>query len=317
MIAKLTRLHLNTKTNSFFVQKKLKKLIKLIKQSSVKILVYVLLIEFAFVFIFPYIYMIVNSIKSPLDFIDASSVYVVKYPTLKYYKELMDNTYFNYGNLLKYTIFSSVTSALGQVISCSFAAYGLARFKFPGRKIIYVLIILTLIIPPQIFLIPLFLQFSKIGLMDTFLPIIGPSFLAGGLKGSLFILIFIQSYLAMPKELEESARIDGCGAVGTFWKIIFPNIKPAILVTAILSILWHWNDYFEPTVYFRNPNKYFLASGFTWLSKNGGQFYMTGNNELVNPIAMAAAVLVLLPLIVMYLIMQKRFMESVEHTGMK
>src|SRR5439155_25841025 len=140
--------------------------------------------------------------------------------------------------------------AFGQVLSCSFLAYGLAPLRFPGREPLFLLVLFTFLIPPQTIIIPLFILYRHLGWIDTFYPFIVPSFLGHGLQGALFILVFRQFFKGLPSELEDAASIDGANPFRTFFQIMLPLARPAILVVLLFSLVWHWNDYFEPTMFF-------------------------------------------------------------------
>ncbi len=277
------------------------------------VIVYMLLTGFAFVFLFPFLHMFITAIKHPIDLLNVNTKWIVKNPDWRNFRLAFDEL--DYLNGLKNSIIVVVFSGIGQVLSCSFVAYGLARYKFKGKKVIFSLIILSIIIPPQIFIIPLFVQYSKLGFIDTFLPIILPGFFSLGLKGSLFTFIFLQFFKGLPKELEEAARIDGCNPVAIYWKIILPISTSAILVTAILSLVWHWNDYFEPSIFLQTPSMGVLSMSIKRVME-GRHFYVSSDGNMVNPLGMAGATLIILPVFTIFLFLQKKFMAGVERTGL-
>lgn len=278
-----------------------------------KVAMYSLLIGMTFVFLFPFLYMFTTSIKQPIDLMDMTTKWLVRNPNWTNYEEAIDLMY--YWRALRSSIGVSLVSAIGQVLSCSFIAYGIARFKFPGKNVIFFMVIFSLIIPPQVLVIPLYIQYSNLGMMDTYLPIILPCFVGMGLRGGLFIFIFVQFYKGLPLELEEAARIDGCGVLRTYWNIILPVSKSSILVTSILSIVWHWNDYFEPSVFLMTPEKSLLSLAIKQIMSIK-QIYIAASGALVNPMGMAGALLSVLPLVIMYLVLQKQFMAGVERSGL-
>jgi multiple sugar transport system permease protein len=287
---------------------------KQISQTILKILVYILLIEFMFVFIFPFLYMFTNSLKSPLHLADMSSKWLVRNPQWDNYREAMDKMFYWRG--LKNNLIVVISAALGQILSCSFIAYGLARFKFPGRNLIFGLIIFSLIIPPQVLVIPLYIQYSNLGMLDTFWPIILPTFFGMGLKGGLFIFIFRQFFKSLPRELEEAARIDGCSTFRTYANIVLPLAKSSILVTAILSVVWHWNDSFQPSIYLMVPERSLLSMSLNLLMTNVKNVFQTAGGTIVSPLGMAGAILIILPLFIMYIFLQRKFTQGIERTGL-
>ncbi|MEZ0537448.1 carbohydrate ABC transporter permease [Caldicellulosiruptoraceae bacterium PP1] len=287
---------------------------KKISQLIINFLIYFLLIDFAFVFIFPFIYILTNALKSPYDLTDISTKWIVKSPSLNNFKQAL--VQLEYWSCLRNTIIITLISALGQVISCAFVAYGLARYKFRGNNLIFSIVIFSLVIPPEVLVIPLYIQYSKMHWLNTFLPIIIPCFFGMGLRGGLFIFIFRQFFKGLPKELEEAARIDGYNGINIFFKIVLPISKPSILVTTILSIVWHWNDVFEPSVYMTVPEKSVLSMALANIMRNRAYLFVTSGGEVISPLAMAGSLLIVLPLLLIYFIVQKQFMAGIERTGL-
>lgn len=280
-----------------------------------RIFVYCLLIDLSFVFLYPFIYMITTSLKTPPDLLNF---------TIKWIPTSMAWQNYAYGIVgLKYwehfynSAVSSLFSVLGQVLACSFVAYGFARIKFPGREALFMLAMFTLLVPPQTVIIPLFIQYKAMGWMDTFAPIIVPAFFAGGLRGALFIFIFRQLFRNLPWELEDAARVDGCGSFRVYWKIILPLTTPAVVVTVLLSLVWHWNDFFEPNIYLTSEDKYTLPMMLPRLYQSLNETAATHGMETFGlPTVMAATFLVIVPLLLVYLFLQKYFIQGVERTGL-
>ena len=286
--------------------------LKWLGSKIVNLVIYALLLEIIFIFLYPYLYMLVNSLKFEVDLNDLTRQWVIEKFNFDTYTTVLKNI--NYFEGLKVNLVISLACAAGHVLSAAFIAYGLARFDFPGKNIIFGLVIFALIVPPQIFCIPLYVQYSKWGWVKTLAPIIVPTFFGFGLKGGLFIFIFRQYYIGLHKSYEEAARLEGLGEVSIFFRIVLPISSSSILVTSILSIVWHWNDYFEPTFFLKgkvqmlsqllaglNVNKYVLATAY---------------GKAINPWALAGCVLATLPLLVIFLIFQKRFIQGVENSGL-
>ena len=211
-------------------------------------LTYLVLIDVAFVFLFPVFYMISTSLKSAQDLADATVYWIPRSPAWENY--LLGFRALDFLPALRNSLASTVPAAFGQVLSCSFIAYGLARMRFPGREPLFLLVLFTFLIPPQTIIIPLFILYRHLGWIDTFYPFIVPSFLGHGLQGALFILVFRQFFRGLPSELEDAASIDGANPFRTFFQIMLPLARPAILVVLLFSLVWHWNDYFEPMMFF-------------------------------------------------------------------
>jgi len=184
----------------------------------------------------------------------------------------------------------------------------------------------SFLVPPQTLLVPLFQQFSNFGWINTFWPFIVPSALGHGLKGALFVLIFIQFFFRLPSVLEEAARIDGASAFRTFYQIMLPLARPAMLVVFLFSVVWHWNDVFYSNLYLRFPKYYNLSQTLGLFNGVGAAQFQAATAGLSNSQTigaaptllnqvMAASLLTILPMLVMYLFTQRYFVESVERTG--
>lgn len=285
----------------------------------VRIFMYVLLLDLAVVFLYPFFYMIVTSIKSPQDLTDSSVVWIVNKVYIQNYK--LAYTTLNYTSTLLRTVLYCLVATVGHVIVCSFTGYGFARFKFKGKGFMFFLLLLAMVVPVQTIIIPQYLLYIKIGIGNGFAPLIIPTWFGYGLRGALFIFIFRQFYLSLPKALEEAAAIDGCSPIKTFFRVAFPASSSSIIVCTVLSIVWHWNDYYEPGIYLTEhsqkllpmllPNVYRLmksASGSELLSNGAEAMYTEG-------VVMAATFLVVLPVLIFYLVFQKQFRKGIETSG--
>lgn len=280
---------------------------------------YILLFDLCLVFLFPFLYMMIVSLKTPdelgnitIKWIPRSfhiHNYVIAFNALRYPKGLLNS------------IFVTVTSTIGHIVFCSCIAYGFARFKFPFRNKLFMLLVLTMIIPVQTIIVPLYMQYSTYKFINTYLPLIVPTFFGFGLKGGIFVFIFRQFFLGLPYELEDAARIDGCNSLKTFRSIVLPSSATAILVTTILSIVWHWNDYFEPVIYLSSSNNWTLPSMLPTMYDmiyGSGSLAGAGDAELVfnEAVALAGTVMVILPILIVYLVLQRKFMQGIERTGL-
>lgn len=278
----------------------------------VNIIIYILLIEFAFVFLYPFIYLILNSLKYDYEVIDATKQWIITEVNWNNYIQAFKKL--DYMNSLKNTLIIVLGSTLGHVISCSLAGYGLARFKFKGANAIFVFAMLSLIIPPSLMIMPLHIQFSKMGLMGTYWAIILPSWLGFGLKGGLYVFLFRQFFKSMPISYEEAAKIEGCSQLKIYTRIMLPLSRTTILVVSILSCVWHWNDYFEPNAYLDGSTA-ILTQQISAVA-SATETVTSASGASINMIALAACMLVILPLIVIYFIFQKQFMQGIEFTGL-
>lgn len=284
-----------------------------------RLVMYILLLDLAVVFLYPFLYMVVTSIKSPQDLTDSSVVWIVnKFYTPNY--KLAYNTLNYTGTLIRTILYCLVTTA-AHIIVCAFTGYGFARFKFKGKGFLFFLLILAMVIPVQTIIIPQYLLYIKLGIGNGFAPLIIPTWFGYGLRGALFIFIFRQFYLSLPKALEEAAAIDGCSPIKTFFRVAFPASYSSIIVSIVLSIVWHWNEYYEPGIYLTEPSQKLLpmllpnvyrlmkaASGSELLSNGAAEMYTEG-------VVMAATFLVVVPVLIFYLSFQKQFRKGIETSG--
>lgn len=290
-----------------------------------RIVLYLLLINMAFIFLYPFLYMVVMSLKSYSDLIDSSVTWILN--SFHYQNYVIAYEVLDYGPKLLNSVFVTVLATAGHIFSCSLAGYAFARYQYKYVKRLFLLVIMAMVIPIQTLIIPIYMFFSRTGMLNTYIPLILPTFFGYGLKGALFIFLYRQFYLSLPKSLEEAASIDGCGPIRTYLRIAFPSASSSTLVCVVLSMVWHFNDFFEPSMYIRRQEKYLLPQTLPSIynlleqmaQKPGGtglQVSLADIKEVYNyALVMASAVLVILPLIIAYFIMQRWFMEGIERSG--
>ncbi len=209
------------------------------------------------------------------------------------------------------TLWIAALSVVGTVLSSSLVAYGFARIRFKGRGVLFAIMLATMMIPFPVLMVPLFSIFRWIGdytplqMLGTLRPLWLPAWF-----GSAFnIFLLRQFYMTIPNELSEAARIDGCSDLGIWWRIILPLSKPALAVVALFTFLSAWNNFLGPLIYVQDPEQYTLSLGLqVFQSSHGG----TQWNLL-----MAASLLILLPVIVLFFLAQKTFIQGIATTGMK
>lgn len=277
---------------------------------------YALLIAIGFVYLQPLLFMFVSSIKSPDDLLNPMVQWVPNELYLGNY--IRSFRVLDYPNTLLASILISVVPSVLQTFVASLVGYGLARYRFWGKPIIFVLILATFIIPPQNTVIPQMLTYRNLGLLGDPLALILPALLGQGYRSAIFILIFYQSFASLPKVLEESARLDGASDLRIFFTVAMPSALPAYIVSLIFSIVWYWNETFLTVIY--------LEGGVMTLPMQLSQFTQAYENlfppnvvsiteRLNEAVKMAGTFLNILPLLVMYFILQRWFVESVEMTG--
>ena len=293
-----------------------------IVQILVQIFCYILLISLAFVFLFPFLYMLITSVKSYDDLIDTSVKWVVNEFHFRNYQLAFEEL--DYLSHLSNSMLVAVVSTLGHLISCSMAGYAFARYPYRYVQRLFLVVLATMIVPIQSLIVPMYIVFVRLGMLDTFLPLIVPTFLGAGLKSGLFIFLFRQFFLTLPKSLEEAASIDGCGSIQTFVRIALPSASNSLLVCTVLSLVWHYNDFYEPGLYLRKSELYLLpqvlpniANLIEQMNKGEGNAALAAalKEDYHLGLIMASCVLALLPLLILYFVLQRWFMEGIEHSG--
>ncbi len=290
------------------------------KHIIVRIFYYLVLCSLSFVFLYPFIKMIVTSFMSDADLINIVVKWIPEGLRWENYEVAFEQL--DYLRYLKNSLLVSGVATVGHLLSCSFVGYGFARYNFRLKGPLFALVILSMLVPIQTIIFPLYMQFANWGWTDSYLPLLVPTFFGYGLNGAFFIFLFRQFFSGLPKEMEEAARIDGCGPLRTFFRIMLPMSKSTILVGTVLSFVWHWNDYFEPSIYVRSVHKQLLPSKLPALyelvnTEEAMELVEEMGAFTINEaIIMAATVLVILPLLIVYAFLQKQFMEGVERSGL-
>jgi ABC-type glycerol-3-phosphate transport system permease component len=203
------------------------------------------------------------------------------------------------------TILVTLLAMAGQIFSASLVAFGFARLRFPGRDVLFVVLLATLMIPYHVTLIPTFVLFRILGWLDTYAPLIVPYWLGGG---AFYVFLLRQFYMRLPLELDDAARIDGAHTFQIYWRVILPQAGPALGVVAIFTFLGHWNDFFNPLIYLNTTEKYTLALGIN---------LFRGYQQTQWNLLMAASVMVTLPCILLYAAAQRYFIQGIVFTGLK
>lgn len=288
-----------------------------------KLMRFVLLVGLSFMILYPVFVKFSASLKSTADMMDSTVVFIPKNPTLQNYKIVLNSV--NYMLTLLMTVLFCLVQSLLQLASCSLVAYGIARFKFRGHKLLFGMAVLTLIIPPQIILLPLYIRFhffgitnifqfsgifSGVDLINTYWPFLLLSGTALGFKNGLYIYLLRQHFKNMPMALEEAAYIDGCGPFRTFLRIMLPGSVPMLVTVFLFSFVWQWNDTVYSGIFF--PEIPTLANklyGMVFTTMGAGTTLMSA--VLESP----KFFLLITPIVILYLFTQKLFVQSISRSG--
>jgi ABC-type glycerol-3-phosphate transport system permease component len=278
-----------------------------------RLFLYVLLALGVVIFAFPFAWMVSTSLKPASDVFTYPPTLIPATIEWGNYVDVLHNFPFVQG--LTNTLIIIIGVEIGRLISVPLAAYAFARFRFPGREPLFLLVLATMMLPGQVLLIPQYLVFRNLGWLNTFLPLIVPSLFAGGSLGAFAIFLLRQFFLSIPREYAEAAEIDGCGFMGVYWHIILPLSVPALAVMAIFTFMQEWNDFFGPLIYLTSTDKFTLALSFQIWS----QTQQTGlgyKPEPFNAIMAVATLITLVPIAVFFL-SQRIFIRGVVISGVK
>jgi ABC-type glycerol-3-phosphate transport system permease component len=205
----------------------------------------------------------------------------------------------------------TLLAMIGQIISCTAVAYGFARFRFPGRDILFGLALATLMLPREVTIIPQYMLYRGIGWLDTLLPLIVPFWFASG-AGAFTIFLMRQFFMTIPFEYDEAAQIDGASSWWILWRVLLPLAMPAVATAAIFAFLAHWNDFWGPLIFLNNPENFTLPLGLRWLQTAPADLGRPRENLLL-----AAAIVATIPIIVVYFSAQKYFVRGIVMSGIK
>ncbi len=274
---------------------------------------YAVVIFGALLFSFPFLWMLSTSLKTSQNVFDFPPAIIP--PTFQWvnYPNVLRSFPFVQGLTNTMTIVIGVE--IGRLISVPLAAYAFARFKFPLKGPLFILVLATMMMPGQALLIPQYLIFRNFGWLDTYLPLTIPSLFAGGSLGAFSVFLLRQFFLSIPREYAEAAELDGCGFLRTYWHIILPLSKPALAVVAIFTFIQEWNDFFGPLIYLTSSDKFTLALSFQAWSQvqAAGPGYTP---EPFNNIMAVAALITVVP-ILLFFFTQRLFIRGVVMSGMK
>ncbi len=290
--------------------------------------VYIILVAMGFVYLYPILEMIVKSFMSLADLLDASVKWIPTSVTLSNYKEAfevmkVDKTVMN-------TVISALVPALAQTAVCALTGYGLARYEVPLKKLIVGLILLTFILPPYVLMVPKYTMFSDYHMIGTLKTLIYPALLGQGTKSAIFVLIFMQFFRQTPISLDEAARVDGASEFRIFFGIAVPLAVPAFIICFLFSFVWYWNDTYFTALYMGLTSATDTKVVRTMLLElqnfdisykqhvqtvAGWGASVMGDSVANEAIKMAATVITISPLLLMYFILQKYFVEGIDRTG--
>ena len=292
------------------------------QSGAVKLLRFFFLLGLCYLFLFPILYLLLQTFSDPESLTNPNVVWIPLKWTMANVEAAIDKI--NFWGAAEISMIHAVFGTLASLISCSLVGYGFARYKFAEKSFAFICVILTIIVPPQTLLITQYLQYADflglgVELLDTPWVLILPALFGCGLRNGLFIFIFRQFFLGLPKDLEEAAWVDGCNPLRTFVSIIIPSSGPGIVTVTLFSFVWHWNDYYFSDMLYRTRERKALVPMMKSVSsslitdiKDGGMSGVALNSRGV--LGAAGLLTIVVPL-VLYIILQRYFVESIERTG--
>jgi len=299
--------------------------------SLARLCMLLIVIGISYVILLPIFSKLSSSFMIEKDLYDNAVKWIPRHFTLDNYRLVWQ--YMNYPTALRNSTVLCAIVSLFQVLSCTLVGYGFARFRFRGSGICFSLVILTLLVPPQVMMTPLYLNFrffnifgilpEPINLINTYYPVIFMSLSATGLKNGLFIYIFRQFFKGMPNELEEAAYVDGAGLFTTFARAMLPSAGPALIIVFLFAFVWQWNDYFYSSLLMSGAELLpgaLQSISFKYVeSLNLGSVsaidYMI-TSQFLSILDNAGMMLFMAPLLILYGAMQRYFVQSIERTGL-
>lgn len=290
----------------------------------------IILLAVSYIIIYPLLYMLSSALKTASAFQDPGVLWIPKVLTSANFKNAIEAM--NFKNALFSTLRLEVVSAVIETAACAVTAYGLARFNFPGKKLITVMLVFLIVVPSQMLVIPMTVNFSQLdffgilkalgtvtgkelrpNILDTSWCFYLPSLFSVGLRSGILIYIYHQFFLGLPKELEEAAWIDGSAPPRTFLCIALPSSTVAVITVFVLSLVWHWNDYYLAVMY--TSENFPLAVSLASLPQKLSLLGIWPGNILNTTGVMAGCVMFVTPILLFYLILQRKFIKSIDRVG--
>lgn len=263
---------------------------------------YAILVGISALYLFPFVVVLTTSLKPADEIFSLPPRLGSDRWTLDNYRAALDAMPF-WRYLLNTALISSVT-VIGQLFSSSIVAYSLAKMRWRGRDALFLLIVATMMLPPQVTMIPVYIGWSKIGLTGTYLPLLIPQFFGS----AFFIFMLRQFFRGIPEELLDAARVEGASDLRIYRSVVLPLARPALVALSIFAFLWAWTDFLLPLIYINDPEQYTLSIGlYSFFSEHGVEWGAL----------MAAATLMSLPLILVFFLGQRQFVKGIALTGIK
>lgn len=265
-------------------------------------LIYMVLCTLAFIFMLPILWMISTSLKTRWEVMTWPPEFIPRNPQWHNYLDAL--TRYPFGRFMLNTLILVALNTIGELISVPLVAFGFARLRFPGKRLLFILLLATMILPSQVKMIPLFWMYSKLNLVNTYWPLFLPSFFGT----PFFIFLMVQYMKTIPLDYDDAARIDGATTWDILYRIILPLCVPPLTVIVVFTFLWTWNAFLDPLIYLNDFNKFTVSLG---LAMFRGRYSVEWN------LFMAATLVTILPVLVVYFFAQDKLIGGISSVGLK
>ncbi|MBU9711175.1 carbohydrate ABC transporter permease [Evansella tamaricis] len=276
------------------------------RRATKKFFIHFFIILFGIIMLYPLLWMVSSSFKVPTEIFTSVSFFPTEATLDNYTTGWAGVSGVTFGRFFLNTFFIVSVAIIGNIISCSMAAYAFARLRFSFKPFLFAIMLITLMLPFHVTIIPQYIIFNQLDWVNTFYPLTLPKFFA--VEG-FFIFLMVQFMRGIPRELEQAAEIDGCGPIRTYWYLMLPLSLPAIVTTTIFTFIWTWNDFFSQLLYLSNINLYTVALGLRMFLDAAGQ-------SAWGPM-FAMSTLSLIPLFLVFVFFQKFLIEGITAGGVK
>ena len=273
-----------------------------VRQRVSLVLGYVVAVVGALLFLLPLFWMISSSLKPDYQVLEFPPRWLPDPVQWSNYPEAL--TYVPFGRYAVNTLLISALTILGHVLSCTIVAYGFARLRAPGKDVLFVVLLATMMLPYPVTMIPVYIGFNALGWINTIKPLVVPAFFGN----PFYIFLLRQFFMTIPRDLEEAAQIDGANTLQTIWHVLLPVMRPAIATVAVFGFQAAWTDFLPPLIYLHDQSKYTISLGLS---------FFRSSYEIRWSYLMAASFVTMLPMVVVFFLAQKSFIEGITLTGIK
>lgn len=275
---------------------------RLVQDRIKKTMAYVICTFMAIIYVFPLYWLIVTALKTDSEIFQLPPSFIPAVPQWQNFQAATE--YIPFWQYMGNTLFIAVFTIIGTLLSCTLVAYGFSRIKWPGRNIVFIIYLSTIMLPAQVTMIPLYIIYRQIGWVGTFLPLIVPSFFGN----ALFVFLLRQFLLSIPTELSEAAKIDGASEIGILRYVMIPLMRPALATVALFTFVNVYRDFLGPLIYLSDQSQWTISLGLKLFQNMYGAQWQ---------LMMAASTLAMVPIIVLFFFTQKTFVEGITLTGIK